>query len=263
MENDEFFNNCCKQVIYVTGATGPIGPTGPQGNKGKKGATGPKGVDGKDGIDGKSDKIIIGETLAGEPGTKPEVIDRGDKENHILDFIIPRGMDGQKGEIGPQGPKGEKGDRGEIGPTGPEGVSIYNAVAFASYYTTVVSSVIPIQKNYVVPEDTNIFKNLDGNNLEVREEGVYEITICGNIEGVSQNNGATFSLINSDTLNIIENLSFSIQAGGTSSMLFSKTTISELVANTKLQIKATITGDEVTSSVEFSDITLVIRKYNL
>lgn len=269
MRNNDFFNNCCKQIIYVTGATGPIGPTGPQGNKGKKGEKGPKGedgkdgVDGKNGVDGKSDKITIGEVLAGEPESNPEIIDTGDEVNHILNFIIPRGKDGKKGEIGLQGPKGEKGDKGEVGPPGPQGDSIYNAMTFASYYPSAVSGVIPIQRNYIVPEGSNIFKNLDGSTLEINEEGVYELTICGNIEGVSKTNGATVSIINPETLNIIENLNFNIQAGEISNMHFYKTVANRFEKNTKLQVRAEISGDEETSQVEFFDINIIIKKYNL
>ncbi len=43
---------------------------------------------------GKSDTITIRNTITGEPGDNAKVIDSENNGNHVLDFIIPRGLDG-------------------------------------------------------------------------------------------------------------------------------------------------------------------------
>ena len=76
----ELLGYCCPSII--------TGPTGPQGENGR---------------DGVSDTITIRSTTTGEAGNNAQVIDVTGSPNHILDFIIPRGFDG---EIGPTGPTG-------------------------------------------------------------------------------------------------------------------------------------------------------------
>lgn len=64
---------------------------GPKGDKGDTGEQGPKGEDG-------AATIEIGETLTGEPNTDAIVENVGTKENVILNFKIPRGLDGTSGD---------------------------------------------------------------------------------------------------------------------------------------------------------------------
>ena len=54
-----------------------VGPTGPPG------------------IDGVADKIVVRNTYTGEAGSSARVIDNKVKDTHILDFVIPKGEDGQ------------------------------------------------------------------------------------------------------------------------------------------------------------------------
>lgn len=74
------------------------GPTGPKGEKGDSGT--------------------IGKTITGEEGSEAKVINTGTDKGIILDFTIPKGL---QGNIGPKGDTGIQGPRGEIGPTGPQG----------------------------------------------------------------------------------------------------------------------------------------------
>ena len=92
--------------------TGPTGPTG---------ATGPTGPTGPTGEDGTADTITIRNTTTGDPGTDASVTDTTGGANHILDFVIPRGFDGEDGPTGPTGPTGLTGATGPTGPTGPTG----------------------------------------------------------------------------------------------------------------------------------------------
>lgn len=92
---------------------------------GPTGATGPKGENGPVTVD-------IGKTVTGNSDTDAIVTNSGTNKNVILDFVIPRGKDGEVGPTGPRGMKGvmglqgmqgEQGIPGEIGPTGPRGVA--------------------------------------------------------------------------------------------------------------------------------------------
>ncbi|UKI26554.1 MAG: hypothetical protein L6V91_07215 [Bacilli bacterium] len=50
---------------------------------------------GPPGIDGVADKIVVRNTYTGEAGSSARVIDNKVKDTHILDFVIPKGEDGQ------------------------------------------------------------------------------------------------------------------------------------------------------------------------
>lgn len=105
----------------VTGPTGPAGAAGATGPTGPAGATGPTGPTGPT---GRADTITIRNTTTGEPGTDASVTDVSGGPDHILDFVIPRGADGNdgaNGATGPTGPTGPSGPAGGTGPTGPMG----------------------------------------------------------------------------------------------------------------------------------------------
>ena len=101
---------CCPNYIYCLGATGPTGAPGP---------TGPTGPTGPSGADGTADTITIGNTTTGDPNEVASVTDRTGSPNHILDFVIPKGFDGETGPTGP------------IGPTGPSGCTCYEDYGMA------------------------------------------------------------------------------------------------------------------------------------
>lgn len=148
-----FENKIIREKLYNAGMYPMIGPTGPRG-KGieildsydtyeellEKHPTGNSGdcyligdilyiwnQDKKEwmatesikGPTGPSEKIEIRNTITGEENGKAQVIDNFDGEKHILDFIIPKGKQGEKGLKGDQGTAGVQ---GEIGPTGPSGI---------------------------------------------------------------------------------------------------------------------------------------------
>lgn len=76
---------CMPKMVYCLGATGPQGPRGVEGPTGPQGEQGPAGL---------ADTITIGTVTTGEPGTDASVTDVGESPNHILNFVIPRGADG-------------------------------------------------------------------------------------------------------------------------------------------------------------------------
>lgn len=69
-------------------------------------------------------------------GDTASVTNTGTSQHAVLDFVLPRGLQGEQGVqgpkgdtgyqgpqglTGPQGPKGDKGDKGDTGDTGPQG----------------------------------------------------------------------------------------------------------------------------------------------
>lgn len=91
---------CCTGATGPSGATGPTGATGPRGATGPKGATGPAGSDGKDGASGLAATIRVGTVTTGAPGTAAAVINSGDENSAVLDFVIPKGDTGTCEECG-------------------------------------------------------------------------------------------------------------------------------------------------------------------
>lgn len=147
------------------GPTGMTGPTGPIGPIGLTGSTGPTGL---------ADKITVGFTKTGNPGTDASVIDRTGSPNHVLDFVIP------EGEIGSTGPTGATGPQGATGPT-----PMRSRAQFYYYSTT-----FPYETESPLIFDTTVFdpeKNirLDANSTEIIkiEPGEYLFLCCMTIKG--------------------------------------------------------------------------------
>lgn len=100
-----------------------------------------------DGEDGATPTVTVGTVLTGASGSEAQVNQSGTAADVVLNFVIPRGLQGERGPAGqtgpmgmtgpagpqgiqgiqgPQGqtgPKGEKGERGEQGPAGADGTS--------------------------------------------------------------------------------------------------------------------------------------------
>lgn len=71
-----------------------------------------------------AETLTIRNTTTSDAGTNVTVTDVTGSPNHILDFVIPKGFDGEDGAdgvIGPTGPQGIQGVQGIQGPTGPTG----------------------------------------------------------------------------------------------------------------------------------------------
>ena len=75
---------------WATRYTGCPGPTG---------ATGPAGATGQVGPTGEAATITIGNVITGEPGTNAKVVNSGNLNRAVFDFVIPRGEPGGEGTI--------------------------------------------------------------------------------------------------------------------------------------------------------------------
>ena len=105
---------------------GPTGPTGPQGIPGPTGPTGPQGPAGPP---GEMETFALGEVKTVDNPEEAQVIDEKEGTEHIISFVIPKGLDGN---TGPTGPKGDKGDIGPKGEKGDNGTSVTILGSFAS-----------------------------------------------------------------------------------------------------------------------------------
>lgn len=246
---DEFNNNTHYLTFYIPkGEQGSIGPIGP---KGEKGETGPMGLPGEKGI---SEIIIIDKTETVEPDEPAKIQDDFNDNTHHLTFYIPKGE------------KGEKGDQGSVGPAGPTGSlgpTSYDVIAFVSYPNTTVAGIALTGASRIIPGITNKISMEGSNSIKVNQSGLYEITVCGRISGVTKDIGGAFYLIKSETSEVLTDMSFILSKGNTEDMDFSEISFVDITAPATLQIKTEIDGDTATSNIEFSSINVLIKGYSV
>lgn len=246
---DEFNNNTHYLTFYIPkGEQGSIGPIGP---KGEKGETGPMGLPGEKGI---SEIIIIDKTETVEPDEPAKIQDDFNDNTHHLTFYIPKGE------------KGEKGDQGSVGPAGPTGSlgpTSYDVIAFVSYPNTTVAGIALTGASRIIPGITNKISMEGSNSIKINQSGLYEITVCGRISGVTKDIGGAFYLIKSETSEVLTDMSFILSKGNTEDMDFSEISFVDITAPATLQIKTEIDGDTATSNIEFSSINVLIKGYSV
>lgn len=223
------------------GLEGKIGPTGPQG---------PRGLPGEIGI---SEVITIDGTETINPEEDAEVQDDFDRNIHHLTFYIPKG---EKGEVGPQGPKGDKGEPGIS-----EG-ALYNSLVFVDIPETTVSGIATTGDSKKVPNTNEYFTINNNRNISILNAGIYEITVSGKITGVTSTVGASFYLYDVTNDKKISNLTFELKKGNIAEMNFSKIKLLEINSPVELQLKTEIENN-ASSDVTFSDISILIKKYNI
>lgn len=240
MESNEIRNKLCKMGICPV-----VGPTGPKGDRGDIGPVGETGI---------SHEIIIDETKTINPDEPAKVQDEFNNNIHYLTFYIPKGE------------KGEKGDQGSVGPAGPTGSlgpTSYDVIAFVSYPNTTVAGIALTGASRIIPGITNKISMEGSNSIKINQSGLYEITVCGRISGVTKDIGGAFYLIKSETSEVLTDMSFILSKGNTEDMDFSEISFVDITAPATLQIKTEIDGDTATSNIEFSSINVLIKGYSV
>lgn len=249
---DEFNNNTHYLTFYIPkGEKGEQGSIGSIGPKGEQGEPGPMGLPGEKGI---SEIIIIDKTETVEPDELAKIQDDFNDNTHHLTFYIPKGE------------KGEKGDQGNVGPAGPTGSlgpTSYDVIAFVSYPNTTVAGIALTGASRIIPGITNKISMEGSNSIKINQSGLYEITVCGRISGVTKDIGGAFYLIKSETSEVLTDMSFILSKGNTEDMDFSEISFVDITAPATLQIKTEIDGDTVTSNIEFSSINVLIKGYSV
>ena len=246
---DEFNNNTHYLTFYIPkgekGEQGSIGPKGEQGEPGPMGLPGEKGI---------SEIFIIDKTETVEPDEPAKIQDDFNDNTHHLTFYIPKGE------------KGEKGDQGSVGPAGPTGSlgpTSYDVIAFVSYPNTTVAGIALTGASRIIPGITNKISMEGSNSIKINQSGLYEITVCGRISGVTKDIGGAFYLIKSETSEVLTDMSFILSKGNTEDMDFSEISFVDITAPATLQIKTEIDGDTATSNIEFSSINVLIKGYSV
>lgn len=271
------------------GFDGADGDVGPKGDKGDTGEPGPKGDTGK------SEGIQVINTQTINPGELAEVKDNFDGNTHYLTFSIPRGdkgdigpagekgpqgeqgptgIQGPKGDTGPQGPAGERGPQGEQGlkgDTGPKGDKgdpgsmepvLYNALFFVVAPETTVAGIANLGTSKKIPNTNEYFTIGNSRNINIIKDGIYEITLCGKISGVTSTIGASLYLYDVTNDKKLDNFIFELKKGNTPEMNFSRVNILEITNQVELQLKTEIENN-ATADITFSDISILIKKYNI
>lgn len=224
------------------GETGPQGPKGEQGEKGEQGDKGEKGDQGPRGLPGEigiSQVITIDGTETIEPDEPAEVQDDFERNIHHLTFYIPKGEDGL------------------------DGISIYEAILHTTYENTTTTKILSIQNEKIIPTINQVFSITNKTDVNINENGTYEITICGKISGINENSSGTFYLFNKDDKVTFNNQVFKLSNTTTSEMNFSNTSLITINTPTTLQIKTDIVEDTAQSPVNIENINLIIKKYGI
>ncbi len=233
------------------GNEGPPGPKGDTGEKGEQGIPGiqgekgDKGDQGPAGLEGISESIVIEKTETLDSTEEAEVTDDFENNVHHLTFHIPKGEPGPKGDTG-----------------AGAGSTSLNAIIYAGYQNATDSRPLTIKEKIFIPSSTSFFDVPTSINIDIKTTGIYEITLCGKISGVTPDNGAKVFLLNTVTGTVINNLTFELKEGETSDMCFSGSTITEVFAPATFQVKTGISNDPNTANITFSDVILIVKRFN-
>ena len=113
-----------------------------------------------------------------------------------------------------------------------------------------------------VPDTTDYFIINNSRTISIQKAGVYEITLSGKISDVTSNVGALFYLYDVTNDQKVDNFIFELKKRNIPEMSFSKVNILEIVNPLDLQLKTEIDSDG-SSDATFSDISVLIKKYNI
>ena len=205
----------------VGNVKGPQGERGPKGDKGDAGLVGPQGIQG----------------IQGE-----------------------RGLKGDTGPTGPKGDIGEKGDTGPIGPTGTMGPTSYDGVAFVSFMDTQNAGTVSLGRSRIIPGNSDIFALENGTDIKIKRTSILEITLCGRISGVTNDNGASFFLQNITANEKVNDLVFDLEKGATPDMDFSETNMVDIVGPATLQLQTSIENPG-SSNIKFTYMNIILKSY--
>lgn len=252
----------------VDGIQGPPGPIGPMGLQGEQGIEGPKGDKGDSGEKGEqgprgfpgeigiSQAITIDGTETVEANEEAEVQDDFESNIHHLTFYIPKG---EKGDVGPTGPIGPKGDKGEDGTSED---NLYTSLFFVEILETTVTGIAQVGSSKKIPNTDEYFKISESRNINIQKSGSYEITLNGKISGVTSTIGASFYLYDITNNQKITNSTLELKKGNISEINLSKLVLLEVANPINLQLRTEIENNQ-TADITFSDINILIRKYNI
>lgn len=171
----------------------------------------------------------------------------------LLDDLFYRGT-------GPKGDTGEKGDTGPIGPTGTMGPTPYDGVAFVSFMDTQNAGTVSLGRSRIIPGNSDIFALENGTDIKIKRTSILEITLCGRISGVTNDNGASFFLQNITANEKVNDLVFDLEKGATPDMDFSETNMVDIVGPATLQLQTSIENPG-SSNIKFTYMNIILKSY--
>lgn len=95
--------------------------------------------------------------------------------------------------------------------------------------------------------------------INVLRTGIFEITLCGRISGISETNGASFYLYNETTGKIVSDLDCVLNKGTTIDMNFSETNVVDIYGPATLHLITKI-DDVNNSNVKFTYINILMKR---
>lgn len=161
---------------------------------------------------------------------------------------------------GPTGPLGPTGPTGPTGPRGPASLVGYNTICFASLMDTKKDGTVLLGNIRIMPGNSEYITIANGTDIVVKKTSVFEIILCGRISGVTENTGASFSLVNTTTKEVVSDLLFVLEAGNTPDMDFSEMTVVDIFGPATLQVQTIINGSD---EISFSEMNVLLKSYNM
>ena len=119
-----------------------------------------------------------------------------------------------------------------------------------------------IGRKKIVPNNNQYFIVKDTKNISIQSAGIYEVTICGKISGVTSTVGASFYLHDVTNDKKVDNFICELKKGNITEMFFSKINLLETTTPIELQLKTEIEND-ASADIGFSDMSILIKKYNI
>lgn len=111
-----------------------------------------------------------------------------------------------------------------------------------------------------MPGNSEYITIANGTDIVVKKTSVFEIILCGRISGVTENTGASFSLVNTTTNEVVSDLLFVLEAGNTPDMNFSEMTVVDILSPASLQVQTSINGSD---EISFSEMNVLLKSYNM
>ena len=112
------------------------------------------------------------------------------ENNNILRTLCEIGICNIAWYTGPLGPTGP------TGPRGPASLVGYDAIGFASLMDTKKAGTVLLGNTRIMPDNSEYIATANGTDIVIKKTSVFEIVLCGRISGVTENTGASFSLVN-------------------------------------------------------------------
>lgn len=267
IENSKIREKLHRAGIFPTLIVGPTGPMGPQGN----GLVIEGSFDTEEDLKKAHPVGKVGECFL--VGGLLYVWDVDDnKWKNVGNVKGPQGERGPKGDkgdaglVGPQGiqgiqgERGLKGDTGPIGPTGTMGPTSYDGVAFVSFMDTQNAGTVSLGRSRIIPGNSDIFALENGTDIKIKRTSILEITLCGRISGVTNDNGASFFLQNITANEKVNDLVFDLEKGATPDMDFSETNMVDIVGPATLQLQTSIENPG-SSNIKFTYMNIILKSY--